>query len=89
VLSRIRLSDLDQVEAGSWSAVERVGAVPGGALSQHPSDVLNHLHDVLRFVPGVNRETQVVLFGGDFDDRRRSDAAEDGVRFVSPADLFV
>jgi hypothetical protein len=40
-------------------------------------------------VPGVNRQTQVVLFGRAFDDRLRSGAAEDGVRLVSPADLFV
>jgi hypothetical protein len=51
--------------------------------------VLNHLHDVLATWPGANQETQVVLFGRDFDDRLRSGAAEDGVRLVSPADLFV
>jgi AAA+ ATPase superfamily predicted ATPase len=114
---------LDQVEAGTWSAVERVGAwwgpvpAPTAEQSRRQADaelevvgvagkrvvvageakwsrepvgfgVLNHLRDVLRYLPGANQDTQLALFGREFDDRLTDRAAAEEVRLVSPADLF-
>ena len=114
---------LDQVEAGTWPAVERVGAwwgpvptptadyprrqteaeleivavaqnrvlVAGEAKwSREPVGftVLNHLREVLHSVPGATTETQLVLFGREFDPRLKASAADEGVRLVSTAELY-
>jgi AAA+ ATPase superfamily predicted ATPase len=50
--------------------------------------VLNHFRDVLRYVPGANQDTQLVLFGREFDDRLIARATDEGVLLVTPADLY-
>jgi hypothetical protein len=114
---------LDQVEAGTWSTVERVGAWWGPVRAPTPDQprrqaeaelevvaitgnrvvvageakwtrepsgfaALNHLRDVVRHVPGVDSETELVLFGRRFDARLKAAAVAERVRLVSPADLY-
>jgi AAA+ ATPase superfamily predicted ATPase len=114
---------LDQVEAGTWSAVERVGAWWGPVPAPTPDQrrrqaeaeleivgvaanhvvvvgeakwtresisfgVLNHLRDVVRHVPGVDKDTELVLFGRRFDTRLKAAALHERVRLVSAADLY-
>ena len=50
--------------------------------------VLNHLRDVLRYVPGANQNTQLVLFAREFDTRLITRAADEGVLLVTPAELY-
>jgi AAA+ ATPase superfamily predicted ATPase len=114
---------LDQAEAGTWSAVERVGAwwgpipAPTAEQSQRQIEaelevvgvagnrvvvageakwtrepisfgVLNHLRAVVRHVPGLNEETELVLFGRRFDPRLKTAALDDRVRLINPVDLY-
>lgn len=114
---------LDQVDGGTWTGVERVGAwwgpVPSptaelprrqgeaelevvGAAGQRlvvageakwtraavDFGVLNHLREVVAFIPGVDASTELVLFGRSFDERLRTHAAQAGVRLVDAAALY-
>lgn len=114
---------LDQVEAGTWSAVERVGAWWGRVPAPTPEQsrrqaeaeldvlgvagnrivvageakwtrepvgfsALNHLREVLQHVPGANNETELILFGRQFEPRLKAAARDERVRLVGPADLY-
>jgi hypothetical protein len=50
--------------------------------------VLNHLREVLRHMPGVDDNTELVLFGRVFDARLKAAAVGERVRLVTPAILF-
>ena len=50
--------------------------------------ILNHLRDTARFVPGWDTAAQVFLFGRIFDGKLASAAGAEGVRLVTPAELF-
>ena len=50
--------------------------------------VLNHLRDVLRFVPGADEQTRIALFAREFDPRLEAAASDEGVRLVKPEDLY-
>ena len=110
---------LDQVEAGTWPAIERVGAWWGPVPAPTPEQprrqaeaelevvgvagkrvvvagevkwtrepvgfsVLNHLRDVVRRVPGVDNDTELVLFGRRFDARLKAAAFDKRVRLWRP-----
>lgn len=114
---------LAQANAGTWPAVERVGAwwspIPAPSPDQPRRQaeaelevvgvagkrvvvageakwtrepvgfgVLNHLREVLRYVPGVYGDTELVIFARDFDTRLQAAAAVERVRLVTPAILF-
>lgn len=49
---------------------------------------LNHMRDVVRFVPGVDDRTQLILFGREFDTRLQARADEDGIRLVSVEEMY-
>ncbi len=50
--------------------------------------VFSHLRDVVRHVPGVGNDTELVLFGRRFDSRLKAAAYHAHVRLVSSSDLF-
>lgn len=49
---------------------------------------LNHLREVLRYVPGASEETRLVLFGRSFDERLTGLAQFEEVALVRPDDLY-
>jgi AAA+ ATPase superfamily predicted ATPase len=51
-------------------------------------DALNYLRDVIRYVPGADDRTELVLFGRDFDHRLKRRADEERVRLVSAETLY-
>lgn len=50
--------------------------------------VLNHLKEVLRFVPGTSDATRLALFGRRFDERLKAAAQPEGIALVSADDLY-
>jgi AAA+ ATPase superfamily predicted ATPase len=50
--------------------------------------VLNHLRDVVRYLPGADDATELLLFGRAFDPRLVEAAERERVRLVSVADLY-
>jgi hypothetical protein len=42
----------------------------------------------VRFLPGADEQTQLILFGRAFDPRLETVAAQEGVRLVRPDDLY-
>ena len=114
---------LDQLAAGRWSAIDRVGAwwgpvsAPTRVQSRRQAEAeldvigvagnrvvaageakwtrepisfsaLNHLREVLQYVPGANSETELVLFGRQFEARLKAAAVGERVRLVDAADLY-
>jgi hypothetical protein len=50
--------------------------------------VLNHLRDVLRYVPGADASTRPLLFARQFDPRLTAATKQEGVTLVRAADLY-
>jgi hypothetical protein len=51
-------------------------------------DALSHLRDVIRYVPGADDKTELVLFGRDFDYRLKRRADEEHVMLVTAEALY-
>jgi uncharacterized protein len=50
--------------------------------------VLNHLREVTAQVPGMNQNTQLVLFGRTFDPKLQTAASAEGVKLITVDDLY-
>ena len=50
--------------------------------------VLNHLREVTAQVPGMNENTQLVLFGRTFDPKLQTAATAEGVKLITVDHLY-